>query len=161
MEGIIAKASVGLANAEDRFTGEDARPLFRGEGVFPKFDGLYDSGPTSGVLGPGRAVFLSSTFTDFSKERDALMRHVLPELQRRCSGQGVSVSLVDLRWGVAESSSRQELASCLREIDAAYPFFVSLIGERYGTRAPQEGLQVLGRETAWLQGVWEAKYYGA
>jgi hypothetical protein len=157
--GIVAKASVGLANANDSFTGDDAGPLLRGEGVFAKFGNVDTIDARSTFADRAVRIFISSTFTDFGKERDALMRRVLPELQRRSSLHGVSMSLVDLRWGVtrAESSNRQELLSCLREIDAAYPFFVGLIGERYGSIPPQNALHALVGEAAWLrEGSWKA-----
>ncbi len=41
---------------------------------------------------------------------------------------------VDLRWGVTEAEAEQGkvLAVCLEEIDRCRPFFLGLLGERYG-----------------------------
>ncbi|GBG32020.1 Protein kinase, putative [Hondaea fermentalgiana] len=79
-------------------------------------------------------VFISSTFRDFALERDYLMRHALPELRKFGESRGVTVVFVDLRWGVTseESSSGAVVRLCLQEIDTCRPFFVGLLGERYG-----------------------------
>ena len=79
-------------------------------------------------------VFISSTFRDFSVERDLLMKRVLPELRRRARERFVDVAFIDLRWGITEKQSRsgQTLPICLREIETARPYFVGLLGDRYG-----------------------------
>lgn len=79
-------------------------------------------------------VFLSSTFRDFMEERDLLVRKVFPELRRRCRARQVELVEVDLRWGITEQEAQQGkvLPICLTEIDRARPFFMGLLGERYG-----------------------------
>ena len=79
-------------------------------------------------------VFLSSTFRDFMEERDLLVRKVFPELRRRCRLRQVELVEVDLRWGITEQEAQQGkvLPICLAEIDRARPFFMGLLGERYG-----------------------------
>ena len=79
-------------------------------------------------------VFLSSTFRDFMEERDLLVRKVFPELRRRCRQRQVELIEVDLRWGITEQEAQQGkvLPICLAEIDRARPFFMGLLGERYG-----------------------------
>ncbi len=79
-------------------------------------------------------VFLSSTFRDFATERDLLVRKVFPELRRRARERDVEVIDVDLRWGItANQAERGEvLPICLAEIDRARPYFIGLLGERYG-----------------------------
>ncbi len=79
-------------------------------------------------------VFISSTFRDFGAERDLLMKRVLPELRRRARERFVDVGFIDLRWGITEKQSRsgQTLPICLREIETARPYFVGLLGDRYG-----------------------------
>jgi nephrocystin-3 len=79
-------------------------------------------------------VFLSSTFRDFAEERDLLVRKVFPELRRKCRERQVELVDVDLRWGITEKEAQQGkvLPICLAEIDRARPFFLGLIGERYG-----------------------------
>lgn len=79
-------------------------------------------------------VFLSSTFRDFSEERDLLVRKVFPELRRKCRERQVELVDVDLRWGITEKEAQQGkvLPICLAEIDRSRPYFMGFIGERYG-----------------------------
>jgi len=67
-------------------------------------------------------------------ERDLLVRKVFPELRRRCRERQVELVDVDLRWGITEAEAEQGkvLPICLAEIDRARPFFMGLLGERYG-----------------------------
>ena len=79
-------------------------------------------------------IFVSSTFRDMVEERDELMTHAWPELRRFCRERQVELVEVDLRWGIAEEQStrKETLKLCLDEIRACRPFFVGLLGERYG-----------------------------
>ena len=79
-------------------------------------------------------VFVSSTFRDFAIERDLLTTRVFPELRRRCRDRFVEVIGVDLRWGITEEDSQngRTIAICLREIDRSRPYFIGLLGQRYG-----------------------------
>ena len=79
-------------------------------------------------------IFISSTFRDFTQERDLLVRKVFPDLRRRCRKRHVELIDVDLRWGITEAQAEQGkvLPICLAEIDRARPFFMGLLGERYG-----------------------------
>ena len=79
-------------------------------------------------------VFISSTFRDFGVERDLLIKRVFPELRRRARDRFVEVIGVDLRWGITEAQSQQgeTLPICLREIERSRPYFIGLLGERYG-----------------------------
>lgn len=85
-------------------------------------------------------IFLSSTFRDFAEERDLLVRRVFPELRSRLKDRFVELVDVDLRWGItAEQAERGEvLPICLTEIDRARPFFVGMLGERYGWVPPPD-----------------------
>ena len=49
---------------------------------------------------------MSSPFRDFHGERDAIIRHVVPELRRRGERHFISVSAVDLRWGLTEKDTQ-------------------------------------------------------
>ena len=151
--GVLAKAPVIIANAMDRFTGKFVRPLYRGEGAFIKHVGLERVEPSTAFSGRTVRIFISSTFKDFEHEREALARRVLPELQRRSSERGVSVSLVDLRWGIphADVAASQEVAACLREISSSHPFFLAFLGKRHGTIASESALSRLAPEDAWLK----------
>ncbi|MBI3797858.1 MAG: DUF4062 domain-containing protein [Deltaproteobacteria bacterium] len=79
-------------------------------------------------------VFISSTFRDMQEERNVLIKKVFPELRRRCRERGVEFVEVDLRWGVTEEQTErgEALPICLAEIDNCRPYFVGLLGERYG-----------------------------
>eukprot|EP01114_Cavostelium_apophysatum_P006997 TRINITY_DN1864_c0_g1_i2.p1 TRINITY_DN1864_c0_g1~~TRINITY_DN1864_c0_g1_i2.p1 ORF type:complete len:1456 (+),score=157.69 TRINITY_DN1864_c0_g1_i2:62-4429(+) len=77
-------------------------------------------------------VFISSTFRDMHGERDHLTRYVIPELQERCKKLRVHVTPVDLRWGVTEEDTQNALEICLLEIENCRPFFIGLLGSRYG-----------------------------
>ena len=79
-------------------------------------------------------VFISSTFKDMAAERDYLMKKVFPRLQKVASERNVSVLPLDLRWGIteAEAESGKVLEVCLREIDNSRPFFIGILGNRYG-----------------------------
>ena len=86
-------------------------------------------------------IFLSSTFRDFGEERDLLVRKVFPALRARLRERFVEVVDVDLRWGITvEQAERGEvLPICLAEIDRARPWFVGMLGERYGWIPPADG----------------------
>jgi hypothetical protein len=99
------------------------------------------SGQTDGA--PQRRlirVFVSSTFVDFMEERELLAKRVFPALQRRAAVRGVELVDVDLRWGVTEAMTRNgcTLPICLAAIDRCRPYFISLLGERYGWVPPPD-----------------------
>ena len=98
-------------------------------------------------------VFISSTFRDFNDERDILAKFVFPELRRRARDRCVEVIGVDLRWGITEEAAQrgETLPICLREIDRSRPFFVGLLGERYGWTPPREQIsEQLVSDQPWL-----------
>ena len=99
-------------------------------------------------------IFLSSTFRDFGEERDLLVRKVFPGLRAKLKDRFVELVDVDLRWGITvEQAERGEvLPICLVEIDRARPYFVGMLGERYGWIPPQDAyaLDLLGQQP-WLE----------
>ena len=99
-------------------------------------------------------VFISSTFRDFEQERNLLAKEVFPELRRRARERFVEVMEVDLRWGITQEQSEQGLTLpiCLREIERARPYFIGLLGERYGwTPTPGQYPELLLDQHAWLK----------
>jgi tetratricopeptide (TPR) repeat protein len=92
--------------------------------------------PSPGQATPQRAIrlFLSSTFRDMQAEREELLKRVLPQVRKLCQQRGVSWNEVDLRWGITEEQAQRGavLPVCLAEIDRCRPFFLCLLGERYG-----------------------------
>jgi nephrocystin-3 len=85
-------------------------------------------------------IFLSSTFRDFGEERDLLVRRVFPALRVKLKHRFVELVDVDLRWGITvEQAERGEvLPICLAEIDRARPYFIGMLGERYGWVPPPD-----------------------
>jgi WD40 repeat protein len=83
-------------------------------------------------------VFISSTFKDMHAERDHLVRFVFPELRERCAMRQLHLVDVDLRWGVTEEEAEQKILEiCLDEIERCRPFFIGILGERYGWVPPK------------------------
>ena len=84
-------------------------------------------------------VFISSTFSDMQSERDAIRKRVLPQIREFLKKKGQDVSFVDLRWGISGESMNSTdvmtkiLSVCADEIESSKPYFVLLLGERYGT----------------------------
>jgi hypothetical protein len=68
------------------------------------------------------------------QERDHLVRVVFPELKERCRTRHVQLVDVDLRWGVTEADAEhgKALDICLDEIDSCRPYFLGILGHRYG-----------------------------
>ncbi len=96
-------------------------------------------------------VFVSSTFRDMQAERDELVKRVFPLLRRRCQQRGVAWSEVDLRWGVTDeqASDGAVLPICLAEIERTRPYFIGLLGQRYGW-VPGEIDPELAQRFGWL-----------
>jgi len=72
---------------------------------------------------------------DMQAERDWLVKVVFPELRERMSQRNLHLVDVDLRWGVTKEEAEQGkvLEVILNEIDRSRPFFIALLGERYGS----------------------------
>ena len=96
-------------------------------------------------------VFISSTFRDMMKERDLLVKEIFPELRRKCAQRFVTFTEVDLRWGITEAQANegQVLPLCLAEIERSRPYFIGLLGERYGWIPDTIQPEVIAREP-WL-----------
>lgn len=101
---------------------------------------MTDQAEIPGGRGRVVRVFVCSTFRDFAEERDLIAKRVFPELRRRARERFVEVVGVDLRWGITEEESArgETLPICLREVDRSRPYFVGLVGERYGWTPPPD-----------------------
>ncbi len=92
-------------------------------------------------------IFISSTFKDMDFERDIIKFRIIPALNRRFRDRRVELQAIDLRLGVNTSdmseaeSERKVLSVCTSCIDSARPFFIGLIGKRYGWIPPMERWQ--------------------
>lgn len=93
-------------------------------------------------------VFISSTFKDFHAERDLLVRDVFPKLKERLRKYRVHLVDIDLRWGVSEEDARSgnALDICLDEIDGCRPYFLGLLGHRYGWKPDGEDHSITASE---------------
>jgi len=67
-------------------------------------------------------------------ERDLLVKKVFPQLRKMCEERSVSWTEVDLRWGITseQAAEGKVLPLCLEEIERCRPYFIGLLGERYG-----------------------------
>jgi len=97
-------------------------------------------------------VFVSSTFRDMHEEREILVKHVFPQLRKLCEERGATFTEVDLRWGITEEQARQGevLPVCMAEIDRCRPYFIGLLGERYGW-VPDDIPDELIEQYPWLE----------
>ncbi len=96
-------------------------------------------------------VFVSSTFLDMQPEREELVKRVFPRLRRLCEERGVTWGEVDLRWGVTDEQKAEGrvLPICLEEIQRCRPYFIGLLGRRYGW-VPDELPEELVAQQPWL-----------
>ena len=79
-------------------------------------------------------VFISSTFRDLQEEREHLAKKIFPEIRALLRERGITFTEVDLRWGLTEEDQLlgQVIRTCLEEIDRCRPYFIGIIGNRYG-----------------------------
>lgn len=88
------------------------------------------------------SIFVSSTFSDMQAERDYIRKYTIPLLEEYFNPKHISIKFIDLRWGVntrdgnIEDREEEILRVCFNEIQRCRPFFLGLIGDRYGTIAP-------------------------
>eukprot|EP00656_Telonema_subtile_P055259 TRINITY_DN8493_c0_g1_i4.p1 TRINITY_DN8493_c0_g1~~TRINITY_DN8493_c0_g1_i4.p1 ORF type:complete len:1105 (-),score=250.00 TRINITY_DN8493_c0_g1_i4:121-3393(-) len=79
-------------------------------------------------------VFLSSPFGGMEGERVEFVEKFVPMLREQCEHKGVTLVVVDLRWGITAEQAHQSLTLrlCLESIDDTH-IFVGFYGARYGT----------------------------
>lgn len=99
-------------------------------------------------------VFISSTFRDMQDERDILIKKIFPQLRKLCEERAVTWTEVDLRWGITteQAAEGKVLPLCLEEIYRCRPYFIGLLGERYGwVPEPNSIPAELLESQAWLK----------
>lgn len=85
-----------------------------------------------------KSFFISSTFRDMQEERDVIHRKVFPAIRNELKKFGETAEDMDLRWGVdtlnltEEESGNMVIRVCIDAIDRCVPYFIVLLGERYG-----------------------------
>lgn len=79
--------------------------------------------------------FISSTFDDMQQERDVLVKKVFPKLRKLCQQRRAVFTEIDLRWGITteQVAEKKVLELCFEEIDRSLPYFIGVLGERYGS----------------------------
>lgn len=79
-------------------------------------------------------LFISSTFKDMKEERELLVKQVFPQIRRLCASRLVNFVYIDFRWGITseDSAGGKVLDLCLGEIDKCRPYFLGILGQRYG-----------------------------
>ena len=79
-------------------------------------------------------IFLSSTFSDMQEERNYLTKKIFPRITEICEKRQIRFSVLDLRWGITEEESRtgKVIEICMDEIKRTKPYFIGLLGGRYG-----------------------------
>jgi len=84
-------------------------------------------------------LFVSSTFSDFTEEREILNREVFPHIAAYCKKHGFTFQPVDLRYGItaAAGENNSTMDICLEEVARCqrtghYPNFMLLVGNRCG-----------------------------
>jgi len=79
-------------------------------------------------------IFISSTFRDMMMEREYLLKRIFPQLHRWCIERHIEMTEVDLRWGITEEEAKEGkvIEICINEIDKSRPFFIGILGDRYG-----------------------------
>ncbi|AEF83131.1 tetratricopeptide repeat domain protein [Leadbettera azotonutricia ZAS-9] len=86
-------------------------------------------------------------------ERDYLVTKVFPSLRRYCEERDVTLFELDLRWGISEEESKQGkvVDICLKEIQNTRPFFIGLLGERYGWVPSEDEQKTISQNTNVLE----------
>ncbi len=87
-------------------------------------------------------------------ERDHLVKRVFPKLRERLLPYRIHLVDIDLRWGITQEEAENDrvLDLCLQQIDECRPFFVGILGERYGW-VPERMPSMERPEYGWVQGL--------
>ena len=92
-------------------------------------------------------TFASSTFTDTHPERNIAMKEALPAARALGDAHGVSVSIVDMRYGLRNDSTLKHMtwSECCRElmrcaVESGGVCFLSLQSHKYGYRPLPKGI---------------------
>ena len=94
-----------------------------------------------------RPVFVSSTFQDMQSERDYLGSVVFLALQEKLQQRFHFLEPIDLRMGIGVAEIPEKdllvLRVCLDEIRRSRPFFIGILGDRYGWVPPLDAAQAV------------------
>ena len=78
-------------------------------------------------------------------ERDYLNNIIFPQIRDYCEQRFLHFIPIDLRWGITEEDSRNGLvlSTCFEEVDNSRPFFIGILGSRYGSPVDINALRQL------------------
>eukprot|EP00960_Hanusia_phi_P071032 767451-Hanusia_phi.AAC.2 len=104
--------------------------------------------------------YLSCSFDDMQEERNLIHNELMPRLRQFADAARVSITVVDLRFGVSEqmsgdlnqtlaSSSRNLIEICLDELEKCLPYFLCFLGNIYG-RVPKSIPSASAKSYPWL-----------
>lgn len=81
-------------------------------------------------------------------EREVLVRHVFPEIRRRCFERGVGFAEVEAQRGITTEQVDLGFAVpiCFQQIDN----FIGLLGEYYGSTIQPEQVDTACRDYPWI-----------
>lgn len=86
-----------------------------------------------------KQIFVSSTFKDMHLERDLIQTKLSPDLNEKAYQKRIEgIKFQDLRWGIdtdikdEKDKDKKILEVCLDEIENNRPYFMVLVGDRYG-----------------------------
>lgn len=102
-------------------------------------------------------VFISSTFRDMNEERDYLNNVIFPQIRDYCGRRFLNFIPIDLRWGITEEASRNGLvlSTCMEEVENSRPFFIGILGSRYGWQPTTKELGqlrgIMQKQRPWLE----------
>ena len=73
-----------------------------------------------------------------------MVQKVFPRIEAYCQQRGVSFFPVDLRWGITQEQAErgETVATCMREVEECQPYFIGLLGNRYGWIPPGAEISV-------------------
>ena len=94
-------------------------------------------------------IMLSSTFQDYSRERNFLLKDVLPFLKAFGGKFGIDIWLSEMRWGISDEAVRLNRTTeiCLKEVqrcreESIGHYFCLMLGNRYGYRPAPPTLSI-------------------
>lgn len=88
-------------------------------------------------------IFISSTFSDMNGNRDQIINKLIPYLRNRYESHNIVINVIDLRWGITDEDvlKGNVMDICFREIDKCRPFFIGIVGNKYGSPIPLSQLR--------------------
>ncbi len=100
---------------------------------------------------------------DMNEDRDYLNHFIFPKIKEYCRNRYIDFIPIDLRWGITEEESSNGLVvnSCLSEINGCRPFFIGILGGRYGWCPDKNDLNIIDsnlvKDVEWIKSCLEER----